>query len=189
MVDVPGRPDRDALEAQDVLGLAADLDGPVRLPSFGPMCAMSCEYTGASRHRTTRTRNTTPKNSETLLRRSRRQARRYGPIPAGAPASAVLSRRAGGRLISHFRLQTWRKSRDRDRLTACPVPCGHCGPTGTRSLVGRDSQQVPTVDVVGVLHRDVLRGEERERLVAEHSGVRLLGDVLLELLPAPRQPC
>ncbi len=51
---------------------------------LGPVCAMSFAYTGASAQTITMSRKRLPKNSASLLRRSRRRA-----IPSG-PASCVL---------------------------------------------------------------------------------------------------
>ena len=66
---------------------------PMTFCVFALMCAMSDEYTGASRHRTTISRNSPPKNSETLLRRSRRQASLHGPSPGGtcSPSAAAAN--------------------------------------------------------------------------------------------------
>jgi hypothetical protein len=73
-MDVPGRSDRDPLEAEDVLELAADLDLAGEVPGVGP--DVRDVVTGASRQRMTIRMKTPPKNSDTLLRLSRRQASR-----------------------------------------------------------------------------------------------------------------
>src|SRR5207244_3842111 len=52
--------------------------------SLGPVCAMSCAYTGASRHSRRISKNSPPNASATRLRRSRRQASWYGPTPAAS---------------------------------------------------------------------------------------------------------
>ena len=56
------------------------------------MWAMSAEYTGARKQRMTISRKSAPKASATLLRRSRRQASWYGPIPGGSSPSSATRR-------------------------------------------------------------------------------------------------
>ena len=93
---VPRRPDRDPDRADDVVELAADLDLLGDVVVVRARCARCRSSRPAPAGTAPRSAGTAPpKNSATLLRRSRRQASLYGPIPGGSPSS-LLARQLGG---------------------------------------------------------------------------------------------
>src|SRR4051794_31504699 len=133
---------------------------PLTLLSVGPMCAMRCAYTGASRHIATSTRKSAPDASATLLRRSRRAASRYGPTPAtGGPpgdSTAIWSACASApRIVPGSAIPVAELSAPAPRpdWAGCDAIDGDCG-AGARArsanVLRRALLQLQARDVVAV---------------------------------------
>src|SRR5256885_4402235 len=123
------------------------------------------------------TRNTPPKNNDTLLRRSRRAASFHGPKPGGSsipsPSSSSASPVENSVPVAEV-VAIGVKARGglRDRVFPEPTP---------GELLQRERAPVPPVHAVEhVVRRHPVRHEGRECLVAEDADVGLLGHVLIQ---------
>ncbi len=133
--------------------------------------------------------NRAPKNSATRLRRSRPPASFHGPVPGARSSPSADS--AEGRSEENSvpvaaRGHVSKACGPGQRI--CPGP--RCASSCGLSYLSDSDVQVPAV--VGLEDRgavvDPVGSELRERLVAEHGYVRLLGDVLLQLVSTSRRP-
>src|SRR5437763_3921449 len=144
------------------VGLPPTFTWPVMFSSAGPWCATECAYTGASRHSTTMTRNTPPKNNATLLRRKRRAASFQGPKPGGSsmPSPISVSARSvensvpGAEVVA---IAIKARGGLADRVVPEPTP---------GELLQRQRAEIPPVQgVEHVVRCHLVRHEGRERRV------------------------